>query len=303
MADVKQASNILFCNMVIRMNVILGDSNRPIGVVGAGTLGTQISAHLLLSGHPVVLKTRSSDMITHIRDKVERIIEKYPDSKGAPYELRVVTDFCELKCCSLIIEAVSEDLSIKKDVLNNVERCVDDSTYIFTNSSSISIDQLASDLERPEMFLGYHLFNPVGRMGLVEIIIGERTGKVTIDAALELATVMKKEPVIVRNSPGFIVNRLLLWQINEAARMVEEKVSTVTDIDKAARLGLNHPLGPFQLADLIGLDVCLSILNTLNHDLGLPGYEPSPIIQSMVKEGRLGKKVGRGFYTYEKGGH
>ncbi len=130
-------------------------------------------------------------------------------------------------------------------MLNSVEKYVDVDTYIFTNSSSISIDELSIDLKRPDMFLGYHLFNPVGRMSLVEIIMGERTGKDTLGAALELAKVMKKEPVIIRNSPGFIVNRLLLWQINEAARMVEEKVSTVTDIDKAARLGLNHPLGPF----------------------------------------------------------
>lgn len=249
-----------------------------------------------------MLKTRSGDRIAQIREKVERVIDKYPGPCKARNELRIITDYSELTGCALVIEAVSEDLFIKKEVLNEVERCVDAGTFIFTNSSSISIDELASDLKRPEMFLGYHLFNPVGRMILVEIIIGERTGKDALDAALELAEVMNKEPVIIRNSPGFIVNRLLLWQINEAARMVEEKVSTVTDIDKAARLGLNHPLGHFQLADLIGLDVCTSILNTLSRDLRLPGYEPSPLIQTMVKEGRLGKKVGRGFYTYEKGG-
>lgn len=268
-------------------------------MVGAGTLGTQIAAHLLVSGAQVVLRTRFPENVAAARQKVGRLLDRYPEKEGELLDsLQVLTDCSGLNGCSAIIEAVSEDLSTKLDVLRDIERSTGNGTHLFTNSSSISIDTLASGLERPERFLGFHLFNPVRKMDLVEIVVGKSTGQGTIECAGKLAVLMGKEAVTVRNSPGFIVNRLLLWQINEAARMVEEGVTSMEDIDKAVRLGLNHPMGPFQLADLIGLDVCLSILRTLDSDLGLPGYSPSPLLIRHVEEGRLGKKAGRGFYEY-----
>lgn len=270
-----------------------------IGVVGAGTLGVQISAHLLNNGFQVTLKTRFSDNVNAIKGRVDKQLSKYPSIRnGAINGLTIATDYQSLSRCSVIIEAVSEVYDIKVEVLKGIELAVPADTYIFTNSSSISIDTLSQVLKLPGRFLGFHLFNPVSRMALVEIVVGDQSTGDAVKYAVELARKIGKDTVIVRNSPGFIVNRLLLWQINEASRMVTEGVSTVVDIDKAVRLGLNHPLGPFQLADLIGLDVCLLILNTLDQDLGLPGYSPSPLIKQMVSEGNLGKKSGRGFYQY-----
>lgn len=279
-------------------------SSITVGVVGAGTLGIQIASHLLYSGCSVVLKTRFQENIVKSKESVERLLSKYAGDVAHPTgELKVVTKYSELWPCSFIIEAVPEDQATKLAVLEEIEHNVPEDTDIYSNTSSISIEELASGLKRPERFLGFHLFNPVRKMNLVEIIIGPKTGEDTLSNAKSLAKIMEKDSVTVNNSPGFIVNRLLLWQINEAARMVSEGVSSIEDIDKAVRLGLNHPMGPFQLADLIGLDVCLSILRTLDHDLGLPGYTPSPLMESLVREGRLGKKTSRGFYTYEMSGH
>ncbi len=269
-----------------------------IGVIGAGTLGIQIAAHLLSCGHKVIIKTRDPKRHPEIAARVERVLSRYPDPSLGSLGMRIVHEYEDLSDCSMVIEAVSEDMLIKVEVLRAVEKVLPKNSFLFTNSSSISIDALGGQLEQPNKFLGYHLFNPVSKMGLVEIIVGEHTGPPALEGALSLAKDMRKEPVIVRNSPGFIVNRLLLWQINEAARMVTQGVSTIEDIDKAVRLGLNHPMGPFQLADLIGLDVCLSILNTMEHDLGMPGYAPAPLIVEMVEKGRYGKKVGAGFYDY-----
>ena len=277
------------------------DNRVPIGVVGAGTLGVQISAHLLHHGYRVILKTRSVDINGSVKKRVIKILEKYESEGRDPsLDLEVVTNYYALEKCKVVIEAVLEDLSVKIGVLSGIEDVVSHDALIFTNSSSISIDRLAEAFISPERFLGFHFFNPVSKMGLIEVVVGTHTDHATVQKALELVDGIGKEPVVVRNSPGFIVNRLLMWQINEASRMVEAGVSTIEDIDKAVRLGLNHPLGPFQLADLIGLDVCFSILKTLERDLGLPGYAPSSLIKDMVQKGQLGKKAGQGFYDYSK---
>lgn len=275
------------------------DTKRPIGVVGAGILGTQITAHLQHCGYSVILKTRSLDRRDIIIDMVERLRRKYINNPHCQWGgLDIVDDFQKMGDCQVVIEAVVEDMGIKSSVLRDVENVLRPEAFIFTNSSSISIDSLANELTRPERFLGFHFFNPISRMGLIEIVVGEHTCETALDHALMLARAIEKDPVVVRNSPGFIVNRLLLWQINEATRMVEEGVASIEDVDKAVRLGLNHPLGPFQLADLIGLDVCLSILEVLHHDLGLSGYLPSDTMVKMVREGRIGRKAGEGFYSY-----
>jgi 3-hydroxybutyryl-CoA dehydrogenase len=276
---------------------------RSIGIIGAGTLGTQITAHLLYCGCDVILKTRSPDKIEQIASRVTHVLDKYPnvhvEKQIANFE--VVTDYEALNICDAVIEAVVEDVQVKKEVLASASHSCPDVDFFFTNSSSICIDNIAPSLRDPSSFLGYHLFNPVYKMRLVEIVIGDATGEKAISAAMKVAELMDKDAVIVQDSPGFIVNRLLLRQINDAARMLEQNVSTIEDIDKAVRLGLNHPLGPFQLADLIGLDVCLSILRSLEQSAGWGSHPPSPLIEWMVAKGKLGRKSGEGFYKYSNG--
>ena len=213
--------------------------------------------------------------------------------------LNVTTEYDDLTDCDIIIEAIAEDIALKMDVFKNLSNSCKPSTIFSTNSSSLSIDALAKVSDRPGQCVGMHFFNPIHRMDLVEVVIGTSTSDQTKSQAIELVSRLNKIPIVVKNSPGYVVNRLLLPQINEAILTLEEGIASKEDIDCAVKLGLNHPMGPFELADFIGLDICLSIINVLYDKFNDSKYCPSQLLVAMVEEGKLGFKSGEGFYKYE----
>jgi len=272
-----------------------------VGVIGSGLMGAQIAEYLVQTGYPVILKTRSRESIEGITSKIRKKLSKKLQEQEVEQcleNLIITTDYSDLNGVDIIIEASKEDLEIKKEVFSELSRVCKPTTIFATNSSSLSIDALAGVTDRPEQFIGLHFFNPVHRMDLVEVVIGTQTSGATKEFAITLAQDLKKQPIIVKNSPGFIVNRLLLPQINEAIRLLGDGIASREDIDSAVKLGLNHPMGPFELADFIGLDTCLSILEVLHAGLGDDYFEPAPLLREMVEQGKLGYKSGEGFYTY-----
>ena len=270
-----------------------------VGIIGAGQMGYGIAEYILKKGHFTIIKTRSEKQTllskfetriskNHTEEQMNEIMEK----------LTVTLDYAEMKDCDIIIEAVPEDLDTKKVVLTEISKYCDKKTVFATNTSSISIDEIAKSTDRPDKVIGMHFFNPVSRMDLIEVVVGEKTSDDTQKWVLNFSQELQKIPIVVKNSPGFIVNRLLLPQINEAILMLEEGIAKKEDIDKTMKLGLNHPMGPFQLADFIGLDICLSILETIHSKLGDDKYKPAKTLVDMVKSGKLGFKSGEGFYKY-----
>jgi 3-hydroxybutyryl-CoA dehydrogenase len=213
-------------------------------------------------------------------------------------QVEITADYADLENCALIVEATPENLDIKRDVFKKLSAACNREAILASNTSSISIDAISSATDRPEKCIGLHFFNPVSKMNLVEVVVGEYTSEDTKEKIIEFSKDLDKEAVVVKNSPGFIVNRLLLPQINEAVHLLEEGVATREDIDRAVTSGLNHPMGPFALADFIGIDVCISILETLNNALNGDKYKPADTLYSMRKDNQIGKKVGEGFYKY-----
>ncbi|MEN6290828.1 MAG: 3-hydroxyacyl-CoA dehydrogenase NAD-binding domain-containing protein, partial [Methanobacterium sp.] len=272
-----------------------------IGVIGTGLLGSQIANYILEYGYKIVLKTRSEEQKLLISDQIrKRISKKLTDSQvnKCLQKLHTTTDYSDLSECSIIIEASAEDIDIKKRIFRELSTACTDECILATNTSSLSIDVLGEASDRPDKVIGMHFFNPVHKMDLVEIVLGENTSQTTKDLIVTLAIDLNKSPILVKNSPGFIVNRYLLPQINEAIRMLEEGVSSKEDIDSAIKLGLNHPMGPLELADFIGLDICLSILEVLAEGFGSERFKPTKLLSEMVNEGKLGVKSGEGFYKY-----
>lgn len=270
-----------------------------VGVIGAGQMGYSIAEYILKKGHFTIIKTRSEKQKIlskfetrlskdHTREQMNEIMEK----------LTVTLDYFEMKDCDIIIEAVPEDVDTKKAVFKEISKYSDKETVFATNTSSISIDEIGESTDRPDKVIGMHFFNPVSRMDLVEVVVGEKTSDDTQKWVLNFSQELQKIPIVVKNSSGFIVNRLLLPQINEAVLMLEEEIAKKEDIDKAMKLGLNHPMGPFQLADFIGLDICLSILETIYNNLGDEKYKPTKTLVEKVESGKLGFKSGEGFYKY-----
>lgn len=273
------------------------------GVIGSGLLGIQLAAYLLQYGFPVVLKTRSEKSKNESLQKIRKILsKKYEEGEvnNLLRQLTVTNQYADLKSCDIIIEAVSEDITIKKDVFLELSKVCRDTTILSTNSSSLSIDEITENVSGPERCIGMHFFNPVQKMDLVEVVIGKKTAVVTQEMIVAFATSLNKKPIIVKNCPGYIVNRLLLPQINEAILILEEGIATKEDIDAAIKLGLNHPMGPFELADFIGLDICYNILDILHKNFNNTKYKPANLLQSMIAEGKLGYKSGEGFYKYKK---
>jgi 3-hydroxybutyryl-CoA dehydrogenase len=272
-----------------------------VGVIGTGLMGAQIAEYLIQTDYPVVLKTRFEDSIPKIVAKIQKKLSKKLQENEVEKcleNLKITTSYSDFDNIDLIVEAAKEDLGIKKEIFSAISKICKPDTIFATNSSSLSIDALADVTDRPEQFIGLHFFNPVHRMGLVEVVIGTKTSNGTKEFAIDFANDLKKQPIVVKNSPGFIVNRMLLPQINEAIRLLDAGIASKEDIDSAVKLGLNHPMGPFELADFIGLDTCLLILEVLQNNLDDDHYKPAPLLQEMVEHGKLGFKSGEGFYSY-----
>lgn len=279
---------------------------KSIAIVGAGTMGTGIVQVFLQAGFKVLLLDIDPGILKKAEKRVADIysllIEKgkiaLTDKDLYLNNLNTSTSLTAIKNISIIIETVKEDFEIKKKLLKKIEDIVPDNTIITSNTSSFSITGLALGLKRPGRFIGLHFFNPPPLLPLVEVIIGKKTLKEVKNKITGLLKSINREPVEVKDSPGFIVNRLLLPYINRSIDLLSEAAASKEDIDKAMRLGANHPMGPIELADHIGLDICLDIMKNLYRDFGGSGYKPSALLKKMVSTGKLGKKTGEGFYKY-----
>ena len=279
-----------------------------IGVVGAGTMGSGIAQVAAFHGHQVYLcdMERSSleRAVRNIEKSLGRIVRKMdaPDQDGlSGRTLQLIdtgTDREVLAESDFVIEAVFEDFTIKQEVFRQLDRICREGVVLASNTSSISITRLAACTGRPEAVVGMHFMNPVPVMRLVEIIRGLESSDSTLQKTRDLTLNLDKVPVEVKDFPGFVANRVLLPMLNEAMFVVMEGIAEVEAVDQVMKLGMNHPLGPLQLADLIGLDVCLDILNVLFEGYRDSKYRPCPLLQQMVDAGRLGRKSGRGFYEY-----
>jgi 3-hydroxybutyryl-CoA dehydrogenase len=278
-----------------------------IGIVGTGTMGAGLAQTAAQSGYEVVFQNRREESVQkavkRIRSGLERLVAKEKLSKAECDEtldrIRPVVPLEELKGCERVIECAPEDLDLKRELLQKLDAIVGDEAIIATNTSSLSVTKLASYLKRPAHFVGLHFFNPVPLMKLVEVVRGMRTSDSTVAAMRGLAESFGKVPIDVKDSPGFVVNRVLFPMINEAAFALQQGVAAPESIDECMKLGCNHPLGPLALADLVGLDVVYAILDSLYREYGEPRYAPCLEIKKRVETGWLGRKSGRGFYNYE----
>lgn len=279
---------------------------KTIGVIGAGTMGSGIAQAFSAKGFRVILQDVSNAAlekgVATISNSLDRLIKKgvaTADEKvQALQHISSTTNVADLEKADLVIEAATENESVKIKILQGVEAVLRPETIIATNTSSLSITKLAAATKRPDKMVGMHFFNPVPMMALVEIIRGLQTSEATIDAVTELAKALGKTPIGVKNSAGFVVNRILCPMINEAIFVYSEGLASAAEIDEGMKLGCNHPIGPLALADLIGLDVLLAVMDVLYRAFEDPKYRAAPLLKEMVDAGYLGRKSGRGFYTY-----
>jgi 3-hydroxybutyryl-CoA dehydrogenase len=277
-----------------------------IGVVGAGQMGAGIAHVAAQAGLSVALHDVSDALVGRGLDTIGRNLSRAVDKGKLAADDRTAilgriepqTKLAGLAACDLVVEAVVESFDVKAQVFRELDRAVRAGAILATNTSSISVTRIAAVTERPERVIGMHFMNPVPVMQLVEVIRGLATSDATAREVMELATRLGKTPVECRDFPGFVSNRVLLPMINEAIYCVHEGVATPEAIDSILKLGMNHPMGPLALADLIGLDTCLAILEVLQEGHGDPKYRPCPLLRKYVEAGWLGRKTGRGFYTY-----
>jgi 3-hydroxybutyryl-CoA dehydrogenase len=278
-----------------------------VGVVGAGTMGNGIAQVFATQGTAVTLVDVAPAVIQKALGTIEKSVRKLADKAGkdsnavAPEVMGRISTSGTLDVlggCDLVVEAVFEDFEVKKQVLPKIDAVIPEAAILATNTSSISITKLAALTKRPERMIGMHFMNPVPLMSLVEIIRGHLTSDATTNAVLETVKALGKVPVPANDYPGFVANRILMPMINEGVFCLMEGVATAADIDQVMKLGANHPMGPLALADLIGLDVCLAIMDVLHRELGDSKYRPCPLLRRMVAAGLLGRKTKRGFYQY-----
>ncbi|MGB0680113.1 MAG: 3-hydroxyacyl-CoA dehydrogenase family protein [Polyangiales bacterium] len=278
-----------------------------IAVIGTGQMGRGIAQVATQAGLSVQLCDRDADIAMagkqHIGKQLERLVQKGRLSKdaaeAAKARLQVVATPAALPPVAAVIEAVSEEVTLKQRIFQSLAEALPDSTILASNTSSVSITLLASAVKAPERVVGLHFFNPVPVMPLVELIAGLRTSKATLETAGQLAAALGKEVVRVQDAPAFTVNRILMPLVLEACHTLQEGLSSMADIDKAVKLGLNHPMGPFELADFVGLDTVLAIAELLHRETGDPKFAPPRILRQHVTAGFLGRKSGRGFYDYQ----
>jgi 3-hydroxybutyryl-CoA dehydrogenase len=277
------------------------------GVVGAGTMGNGIAHVFGMSGYDVVLEDVKDEFLDRalavIGKNLDRMVKKEKiteaEKEATLKKIKKTTKLADVAGCDIVIEAVTEDLGIKQQIFKDLDSVCKEGAIIASNTSSISITELATSTKRADKVIGMHFMNPVPMMKLVEIVRGLATSDETYQLVDGLATKLGKTPVVVNDYPGFISNRVLMPMINEACYALMEGVATKDAIDTVMKLGMAHPMGPFQLADLIGLDVCLSIMEVLYSGFSDSKYRPCPLLRNMVRAGYLGRKTKRGFYTYE----
>jgi 3-hydroxybutyryl-CoA dehydrogenase len=279
-----------------------------VATIGSGTMGNGIAHVFAQNGFDVSLVDVSKDILDKalaaIEKNMARQVKKEVIDQGtmdaALKRIATATDLDAVSGCELVVEAVPEDYGLKADIFKKLDKVAPADAILASNTSSIPITRLAASTGRPQQVIGMHFMNPVPMMKLVEVVRGLATSDKTADAVVKLSGDLGKTPVVVNDSPGFVSNRVLMPMINEAVYCLHEGVGTAEAIDEVMKLGMNHPLGPLALADLIGLDVCLSILQVLHNDLGEDKYRPCPLLRKHVDAGWLGRKSGRGFYNYEK---
>ncbi|MEY3944975.1 MAG: hypothetical protein RIS04_319 [Pseudomonadota bacterium] len=281
-------------------------SIQTVGIVGAGTMGNGIAQACAVSGVNVVMVDISEAAVAKglatVASSLDRLIKKEKiseaDKAAALSRIKGSTQYEDLKSTQLVIEAATENEQIKVKILQQLDQLLAPETIIASNTSSISITKLAATTGRSDRFIGMHFFNPVPMMALVEIIRGLQTSDATHDAVHALATALGKTPITVKNAPGFVVNRILVPMINEAFYVLAEGLASPEDIDAGMKLGTNQPIGPLALADMIGIDVCLAVMEVFLKEFGDSKYRACPLMKEMVAAGRLGRKTGQGVYTY-----
>ena len=276
-------------------------------VLGAGTMGSGIVQAFAQKGYEVIVRDIKDELvqsgIVRINNGLSKLVSKGKMTEETKEDIlsRIsgTTDMNLAADCDLVVEAAIENMKIKKEIFAELDKICKPETILASNTSSLSITEVASATNRPEKVIGMHFFNPAPVMKLVEIIRGVATSQETFDAVKELSVAIGKEPVEVEEAPGFVVNRILIPMINEASFILQEGIASVEDIDTAMKYGANHPMGPLALGDLIGLDVCLAIMDVLYNETGDTKYRSSSILRKYVRAGWLGRKSGRGFYNYK----